>query len=230
MSAPAAPEASRARGRAARALVALLAAAVAVPFAGCLRGTTFQCASNGDCTGSPAGRCESVGYCSFPDTSCPAGSRFGDHSGPFAGQCVDQLAGGDGGIDAPMSNCAGYTALAGVATHRYRAILVNAIWTAQRTTCTDEGGYLVEPGDAAEMTAVNMLAGAVEIWVGVTDQATEGTFLTGRGAAPTFLPWENNQPDDAPQGGADCVRAVASGTYADDRCNTVRRAVCECDL
>jgi hypothetical protein len=133
--------------------------------------------------------------------------------------------------DGPPAACpATYMALPGVATHVYRAIPAAQTWGVQRNACTADGGYLVEPDDAAELAAVNMLAGAVEIWIGITDQATEGTFLTGRGAAPAFLPWETGQPDDAPQGGADCVRSSATGTYADDRCNTTRRAVCECEL
>ncbi len=230
MSGPAAAEASRGRGLLARgALAALLAAAVAVPFAGCLRGTTFQCASNAECTGSTPGRCEPEGYCSFPDSSCATGNRFGDHSGPRSGQCTGEGAGVDAGIDA-LPACPGYLPITGVATHRYRVITGAATWSAQRTTCMAEGGYLVEPDDAAELMAVNMLAPAVELWVGVTDQATEMTFLTGRGAPVTFLPWEAAQPDDGPQGGADCVRASPIGSYADDRCNTDRRAVCECDL
>lgn len=211
----------------AAATTAALIAAAAVPFAGCLRSTTFECTSNADCTGSPPGTCEPAGYCSFPDTSCETGRRFGDHSGPVSGQCVG-AAGGDGGIDA-QSACNGYTALPSIATHRYRVITTTAAWATQRTTCTADGGYLVEPSGTAEMMAVTMLAGAVELWVGVTDQATELTFLTGRGAPATFLPWEASQPDDAPTG-ADCVRSSATGTYADDRCTTARRAVCECDL
>ena len=240
MSGAAAPGTARDRrpgGWRARLAVAVTAAAAiaatAASFAGCLRSTTFQCASDADCTGSPAGRCEPGGYCSFPDPMCSSGSRFGEHSGPLAGQCVGDPT-GDAGIDgppidAPPTSCAGYTALPGVATHRYRAIASLATWTAQRTTCTAGGGYLVEPDTAAELAAVNMLAGAFEIWVGISDQATEGTFLTGRGAAATFLPWETGQPDDAPTG-ADCARSSATGTYADERCTTTRRAVCECDL
>jgi Lectin C-type domain len=237
LSGPAARTAARDRGRegprapaaviTAAAIAAAAIAALAAPFAGCLRGTTFQCASDADCTGSPAGRCEPAGYCSFPDTSCASGSRFGDYSGPSAGKCVD---GPDTSIDAPMANCAGYMPLTGVATHRYRAITTAGTWAAHRDTCIAEGGYLVEPNNAAELAAVNMLAGAVEIWVGISDLMTEGTFRTGRDAAATFLPWEAGQPDDAPQGGADCVRSSAAGTYADDRCNTDRRTVCECDL
>lgn len=217
---------------------ALTGAAGAAVLASCLHGTSFMCARDDQCTGAAGGRCEpQINYCSFTDTSCASGSRFGDQSGPYAGKCVGEVGGPDGAIDGaidgnidtPPSRCSGYVALAGIATHVYRGIPNTGTWTSQNGACTAEGGYLAEPNDAAELAAINMLAGAIEIWVGVSDQATEGTFLTGRGAAATFLPWEAAEPDNLPTGGADCVRSSATGMYADDRCSTVRRAVCECE-
>jgi hypothetical protein len=236
---PRARASSRSQIAAATALAAA-ALALGTGLAGCLRGTSFACASDVDCTGSVPGHCEPVGFCSFPDGSCGAGgSRFGDLSGDYAGKCVGEI-GPDGGIDAPGDGLDGptagcpatYAALPGIATHVYRGVPAAGTWTAQRSTCTDEGGYLAEPADAAELAAVNLLAGAIAIWVGLTDQDLEGTFVTGRGAAPLFepmLPWATGEPDDAPQGGADCVFSSATGKYADDRCSTIRRAVCECE-
>ena len=217
---------------------ALTAAAGAAVLASCLHGTSFMCARDDQCTGAAGGRCElQVGYCSFSDGSCASGSRFGDHSGSYAGKCVGEEGGPDGAIDGatdgmidtPMARCAGYAALSGIATHVYRGIPGAATWTSQSSTCMAEGGYLAEPDDDTELVAINMLAGAIEIWVGVSDQTTEGTFVTSRGAAATFLPWETGEPDNAPAGGADCVRSSATGMYADDRCSTLRRAVCECE-
>lgn len=63
---------------------------ILVALTGCVRGgASFTCATDGDCVlGGIAGRCESVGFCSFPDGTCADGSRFGGLSGPFANQCV----------------------------------------------------------------------------------------------------------------------------------------------
>jgi hypothetical protein len=61
--------------------------------AGCLKTTAFHCASSTDC--GAGGTCELVGYCSFADSSCSGGRRFGDLSGSYAKQCVG---GGDGGV------------------------------------------------------------------------------------------------------------------------------------
>ena len=211
---------------------AALTAALAAAPAGCLRNPAFACEIDAQCTGKTAGVCvTAVGYCAFNDGTCSSGTRFGEHAGPYSGQCVGAT-GDDAGIDGALpEGCIGaYAALPGIATHKYRLITTLTSWSAQATTCASERAYLVEPDDAAELAALNMLAGAVELWVGVSDQATEGTFVYGRGGAVTFLPWENNQPDDAPQPGADCVRSSATGTYADDKCVTARRTVCECEL
>lgn len=56
---------------------------------GCLRSTQFECSSNVDCTRAGAqGTCEAVGFCSFSDSSCEGGRRYGSLSGPFADQCI----------------------------------------------------------------------------------------------------------------------------------------------
>jgi hypothetical protein len=58
---------------------------------GCLGGDAFLCESDGACQqGGVSGLCQPSGYCSFPDTACPTGQRYGDHAGgSLAGVCVD---------------------------------------------------------------------------------------------------------------------------------------------
>ncbi|MBI5479596.1 MAG: hypothetical protein HY906_12100 [Deltaproteobacteria bacterium] len=85
----------------ARALVAILAAALAL-LDGCSSLPSFQCSSSGVCMhGGVQGICEASGYCSFPDTACPPpGRRYGEWAGHgLAGRCVAGLP--DGGPDAP---------------------------------------------------------------------------------------------------------------------------------
>jgi hypothetical protein len=83
-------------------LVVAALAAAAIPLSSCLRSTQYQCNSATECarTGGP-GYCEATGYCSFDDTTCDSGRRYGDLSGPFAGQCVDLDLPDDAGVDAP---------------------------------------------------------------------------------------------------------------------------------
>jgi hypothetical protein len=55
--------------------------ALYVELIGCGSPRAFKCASDTDCVnGAVPGRCERDGYCSFPDVSCPAGSRYGEHA------------------------------------------------------------------------------------------------------------------------------------------------------
>ena len=62
--------------------------------AGCLRSIAFHCTTSVECSG---GTCETTGFCSFPDTGCTSGQRYGDNSGSVSNQCVSPAdAGPDG--------------------------------------------------------------------------------------------------------------------------------------
>jgi hypothetical protein len=62
-------------------------ARVLAGYAGCSPAAVFSCASDDQC--GEEGRCEAMGYCSFPDPECGSGRRYGSLSGPdVAGSCV----------------------------------------------------------------------------------------------------------------------------------------------
>lgn len=223
------------------ALVAALATSA------CLRPAAFTCATDGDCArGSEHGTCEAAGYCSFGDATCASGRRFGALSGGYADQCVagDQpdaahtavdarAADGPVAIDAPPADAptgcpVGYALLPGLAsTHRYKA-LPTAAWTNQRSICGAEPAnvYLAVPDNLEELTALAAFAGA-DFWIGISDAAAEGSYVTVLGATATFAPWAPNEPDNT--GNQDCVRALAaSSTIETDPCGSQAIAVCEC--
>ena len=77
-------------------------ATVALALVGCspFGGGAFHCETSDQCTG---GTCEPEGFCSFPDTSCPSGRRFGELGGPLAGTCVGATS-SDGSIDTPLDD------------------------------------------------------------------------------------------------------------------------------
>ena len=216
-------------------LLALLGAS------GCLPHSDYRCTTSAEC--GSTGTCEPVGFCSFPDTSCSGGNRFGTGAGSYENQCVG-AAMTDGGvvdsppmtIDAPPSvGCpSGYLPLTGgQATHSYKLITTINDWTTQMTACaaTSASAYLVIPDDAAEITALGGLAGAAEYWVGINDLATEGTYLTVKGVAAIFLPWATGAPNNGGPGGEDCVEGLsATSTINDLKCNTKLRAICECEM
>lgn len=74
---------------------------LAIAATSCLRTTQFKCDNNADCFRAGAqGTCEmSVGYCSFDDSSCAEGRRYGSLSGSYSGLCVGDSPFSDGGID-----------------------------------------------------------------------------------------------------------------------------------
>lgn len=73
---------------------------VALVASGCIRKGRFECDNSSECNlnGTP-GICEPVGFCSFPDSDCGDGRRFGVHSDQYANQCVEVMP--DAAIDAP---------------------------------------------------------------------------------------------------------------------------------
>jgi hypothetical protein len=219
---------------------------VALLATGCLPKTEYKCSVNGDCTAGGS-ICEPTGYCSFADTSCASGQRYGELSGTYANQCVDG-AGGDAGVDVdagvdappdapPAVNCpASYSTMVG--THYYRTIMAAATWQAQRAACAADGAntYLAVPDDQAELTGIVMAGGVARVWVGIDDQTTEGTYATVRGGTvPAISPlWAAGEPNDNPLAGAgrgDCVVALTTtgARIADELCTRTYPAVCECE-
>jgi len=206
----------------------------------CLRKTEFHCTTDADCTGG--GFCEATAFCSFTDTACPDGRRYGDYAGSYSNQCVgDSMI--DGGVDDDsmgdgMAGCpAGYTTLATAPAHRYRVIATGASWAAQRTDCMNDGTgtYLAVPTDMTELSALVTAGNVARIWVGIDDQAQNNTFVTTNGGtfSATDPMWDTGEPDDNPVSGggsAGCVLAqMSNAQLADDRCSNVYAAVCECE-
>lgn len=72
----------------------------------CAPDAAFHCTSTQQCrTGGQTGTCETTGFCSFPDPSCPSGSRYMDGSGD---ECVDVSSGADrdhDGVSDAADNC-----------------------------------------------------------------------------------------------------------------------------
>lgn len=58
-------------------------------------GGAFECSADTQCGG--AGKCTD-GFCSFPDSLCDSGFRYGELSGPLSGQCVGDRT-DDAGVD-----------------------------------------------------------------------------------------------------------------------------------
>ncbi len=64
--------------------------------------TDYTCKENSDCNQvNVTGRCEPSGYCSFSDSECDSGFRFGSASGESSRRCTESR---DAGVEEPDAN------------------------------------------------------------------------------------------------------------------------------
>jgi gliding motility-associated-like protein len=122
------------------------------------------------------------------------------------------------------------------------------------------GAHLVVFNDAAENAAVvaalnssGVIANVGAVWVGYTDNQTEGTWVTLDGSPMSYLNWASNEPNNNGQGssccgipdflggcqtdeawrcqyGEDCAQIYSSGTWNDLPCNRASVSVIEVNL
>ena len=77
-------------------------------------------------------------------------------------------------------------------------LLSNAgTWTQAQAQAVTLGGNLVTVNDAAEnQFLVNTFGGTERLWIGLTDEVTEGTFKWANGEAVTYTNWFPGEPND----------------------------------
>lgn len=197
---------------ASRSMLALLV------LAACRIQETFPCTLDEHCGAS--GRCEPVGYCSFPDVACNDGRRYDELAGDgLSGRCVSS------------ESCpASYSATIPGSSSRYRVVAQPAPWRTAQDDCVDDGGgtHLAVVGSELERSGVATLVGD-DTWIGLSDRVTEGTFRWVTRAASPFTAWAAGQPADA-GGDEDCVeQKFMMAGWRDQPCTEPLAYVCECD-
>lgn len=138
-------------------------------------------------------------------------------------------------IDAPppdgtayLASCmtAGYTA-ASATTSLYRIAAGAKAWVDAETECAADvpgATHLVVLSSQAEVDYVK----ATRLgWVGLSDRATEGTFVNVTAEPNDVRPFASGQPDNG-GGSEDCVQLKAGG-LDDDQCGNGHAFLCECD-
>ncbi len=66
----------------------LIAIAATFAAAACFE-DRYRCTTDAQCDVGTGGRCESTGYCSSLDVTCPTGFRYGEHSAELTNACYD---------------------------------------------------------------------------------------------------------------------------------------------
>jgi hypothetical protein len=127
---------------------------------------------------------------------------------------------------APLTCPGSYIAL-DTSSSRYRSIDTSMTWLQSQQACESDGHHLVVLETSSELALVATTLSTQNIWTGVTDRKTVGTFLRVTGGAATYLPWDSSEPDLA---GLECTFIDGlTLKLGDQDCGSGRRAVCECD-
>jgi len=140
-------------------------------------------------------------------------------------QCDDgNTTSGDGCDDQCMPECtAAFSAAAGT----WRLCPAERDWATQVATCQGLGGTLAFPTDAADAAALTSIVrrrlAATDFWLGLTDEAAEGTWRTPSGAIAPYLAFAPNEPNgDVAE---NCLLSD-SGQYRDRSCDQNLAALC----
>ncbi|XP_068570215.1 low affinity immunoglobulin epsilon Fc receptor-like [Cebidichthys violaceus] len=104
-------------------------------------------------------------------------------------------------------------------------------WTLSREDCIAEGADLVIIDSRDEQVFVNgLMTLRLNVWIGMTDSVTEGTWTWVDGTPVTTTYWEAGQPNSH-KGGQDCgeIMQRSSGveTWNDETCSYVQKYICE---
>merc|ERR1712156_447184 len=115
----------------------------------------------------------------------------------------------------------------------YRFIHTPKNWTDAQKFCESLGGNLFVPKNEADNDDVAAFASEqTAVWIGATDQQSEGTWVDPTGAALTFTHWYTHASQ--PDGAGDCAIMDTRtefheilGAWWDDDCSHERPSICE---
>ena len=114
--------------------------------------------------------------------------------------------------------------------HEYKLCEITKSWADAKADCLAMGGHLVTITSSAENAFVNDLAGSNTVWIGLTDEASEGTWKWVTGESVTYTNWNSGEPNDYGSG-EDYAEMYTNGMWNDNGPpqfpSTTRYYVCE---
>ncbi|XP_072013077.1 uncharacterized protein [Amphiura filiformis] len=118
----------------------------------------------------------------------------------------------------------------------YRYYQYQKTWANANTYCQARGAELVSIHSAAENGFVSYMINGGNVWIGLTDTATEGTFVWSDGTAVDYTNWGTDpisQPDNY-AGDEDCVELGSTyfsdptlNLWNDHQCSNTKSFVCK---
>ena len=123
-----------------------------------------------------------------------------------------------------------YEYLGAIGTHKYYMSEEYKTWTEARDIATDLGGYLVAVDAASENQWIRdqMESAGYQwnsVWIGYTDQDSEGIFEWANGSQSTYENWQNGEPNNS--GGEDYTELMSNGKWNDLPNNNTQKFIIE---
>ena len=103
--------------------------------------------------------------------------------------------------------------------HRFCLISGSCTWHEARKKCEEMGGRLAVVPDDTTWTFVKSLGGGRQLWLGASDEQTEGTWQWMDGTPVTFHPWGRGEPNNT-GGKEDYLIAYSSSGLWNDATDT----------
>uniref|UniRef100_H3D482 C-type lectin domain-containing protein n=1 Tax=Tetraodon nigroviridis TaxID=99883 RepID=H3D482_TETNG len=105
-------------------------------------------------------------------------------------------------------------------------------WKDSRDYCKTKRADLAIIKTQEEMTFINSLFGSdKEVWIGLTDEGSEGQWKWVDGSPLTTAFWGDNQPNSYDGRNQDCVEfwhhATGNGDWNDEHCNVENNWMCK---
>lgn len=100
----------------------------------------------------------------------------------------------------------------------------------QVTACAASGGALVVAADAGQAATIARVVrrhlASVDVWLGVNDEATDGTWVLDGGGAPPYLGFGGSEPNGGAAEGCAVLDTGMAGGWRDVPCDAAYPALC----